>query len=146
MVICEKGIYVLETKTLSVPVKGSEKLLYKGGDNLYYKNSGKVAPDDPVGQVKASVKWLRELLIKQYELEGKQYPHLPIRGVLVPADRYIVNVNIGDYDVWVLNQKAFAGFIRNEANRLNAQTIRSCGDLIDGYIRRKLNEESKKIL
>ena len=146
IVICEKGIYVLETKTLSVPVKGSEKLLYKGGDNLYYNDSGNVVPGDPVGQVKASVKWLRELLIKQYELEGKQYPQLPIRGVLVPADRYIENVNISEYDIWVLNQKAFAKFISKETNRLKTQTVRSCGDLVDGYIRRKLNAESKKIL
>ena len=146
VIICEKGIYVLETKTLSVPVKGTEELLYKGGDKLYYKDSGEVVPGNPVGQVNAGIQWLRELLRKEYELEGKEYPQLPIRGVLVPADRYIENVNISEYDIWVLNQKAFAKFISKERNRLKAQTVRSCGDLVDAYICRKLNEESKKIL
>ena len=69
VVICEKGIYVLEIKTLSVPVKGCEKLLYKGGDHLYYEDNGNKVPGNPIGQVKAGVKWLRELLRSQYELE-----------------------------------------------------------------------------
>ena len=146
VVICEKGIYVLETKTLSVPVKGCEKLLYKGGDHLYYEDNGNKVPGNPIGQVKAGVKWLRELLRSQYELEEKQFPNLPIRGVLVPTDRYIVNQNIGEYDIWVLNQNAFTKFINNENDRMKAVTVKACGYLIDGYIRRKLDEESKKIL
>ena len=145
VIICEKGIYVLETKTLSVPVKGCEKLLYKGGENLYYKDNGNKVPGNPIGQVSAGVKWLRELLRRQYELEEKQFPNLPIRGVLVPTDRYIVNQNIGEYDIWVLNQNALTKFISNENDRMKPVTIKACGDLIDGYIRRKLDEESKKI-
>ncbi|MCY4532700.1 MAG: nuclease-related domain-containing protein [Gammaproteobacteria bacterium] len=146
VIICEKGIYVLETKTLSVPIKGLEKLFYKGGDHLYYKNNGARVPGNPIGQVKAGVKWLRELLHRQYELEEKQFPKLPIRGVLVPADRFVHNDNIGEYDIWVLNQKAFAKFINNEKDRLSPETVRSCGDLIAGYTRRKLDEESKKLI
>ena len=145
VIICEKGIYVLETKTLSVPVKGCEKLLYKGGENLYYKDNGNKVPGNPIGQVKAGVKWLRELLRRQYELEEKQFPNLPIRGVLVPADRYVLNQNISEYDIWVLNQMAFAKFINNVNNLMKPVTVKACGDLIDGYIRRKLDEESKKI-
>ena len=145
VIICEKGIYVLETKTLSVPVKGCEKLLYKGGENLYYKDNGNKVPGNPIGQVSAGVKWLRELLRRQYELEEKQFPNLPIRGVLVPADRYVVNQNISEYDIWVLNQMAFAKFINNVNNLMKPVTVKACGDLIDGYIRRKLDEESKKI-
>ena len=145
VIICEKGIYVLETKTLSVPVKGSEKLLYKGGEHLYYEDSGKVVMGNPIGQVNAGVQWLKELLCRQYQFEDKDYPDPPVRGVLVLADRYVINQNIGNYDIWVLNQLAFAKFISNEANRLKATTIKSCGDLLDGYIRRKLDAESKKI-
>ena len=51
VIICEKGIYVLETKTLSVPVKEFEKLLYKGGDHLYYESNGSRVPGNPIGQV-----------------------------------------------------------------------------------------------
>ena len=143
LIICEKGIYVLETKTLSMPVKGSEKLSYKGGDNLFYENSDKVVPGNPVGQVRGGVQWIKDLLHRQYELEGKRCPVLPVRGVLVPADRYIVNDNISAYDIWVLNQKAFAKFITHEDNRLKAEIVRACGGLIDGYIRRTLDEEIK---
>ena len=145
VIICEKGIYVLETKTLSVPVKEFEKLLYKGGDHLYYESNGSRVPGNPIGQVKAAAKWLRELLRRQYELEDKRFPNPPIRGVLVPADRFVVNPNIGDYDIWVLNQKAFAKFINNGNDRLSPETVRACAYLIDGYTRRKLDEESKKI-
>ena len=83
---------------------------------------------------------------RQYELEEKQFPNLPIRGVLVPADRYVVNQNIGEYDIWVLNQMAFAKFINNVNNLMKPVTVNACGGLIDGYIRRKLDDERKKVL
>ena len=138
VIICEKGIYILETKTLSVPIKGSEELLYRGGNDLYYKSNENKVPGNPIGQIMGNVKWFKNLLNEQYDQRGIPCPYLPIKGVLILPNRFIFNENIHLHDIWVLNHKALAKFVGKENNQLKSEIIKSSGDIIDNYIVHKL--------
>lgn len=68
------GIYVIETKTWSLPKTGNPTIEYRDGK---ISIGGKLSHRDPVVQVKAAAHWLRELL---QESTGKDFA---VRGVVL---------------------------------------------------------------
>jgi hypothetical protein len=103
-VICApSGIYSIETKTRSKPVRGEAKVIYDGKRILV---DGMEMERDPLVQTIAQSKWLREIL---RESTGKDYPIQPV--VLFPG-WYIDNkIPQSSGPAWVLNPKALPSFI-----------------------------------
>lgn len=127
VVIHSSGIYVIETKTLSKPDRGESKLIYDG--NRILKDS--TALDrNPITQVRANSRWLRELLESS---TGKLFPIQPV--VLFPGWYIQLAENTKNSEVWVLNPKALPSFIVNNPACLRDDEVSMCSLHLSRYIR-----------
>lgn len=127
VVIHSSGIYVIETKTLSKPDRGESKLVYDG--NHILKNS--TALDrNPITQVRANSRWLRELLENS---TGKSFPIQPV--ILFPGWYIQLAENAQNSEVWVLNPKALPSFIVNNPACLRDDEVNMCSLHLSRYIR-----------
>jgi hypothetical protein len=109
------GVFTVETKTWSKPLRGAAEIRFDG-DRI---TVGDREPDrDPVAQAKAQANWIRELL---QESTGKR---TVVRSVVVFPGWYISRTNGAHKDVWVLEPKALPAFLEKEPARLNETDIR----------------------
>jgi len=109
VVVSPHGIFVVETKTYSKPVKGNAVIRVSQGK---IDINGYVPKRNPIEQTVALSKWIQDLL---QESTGKKFPVQPV--VLFPG-WYIEN-STADPRVWVLNPKALPAFIRNHRVHLS---------------------------
>jgi len=123
IVLSQKGIFVVETKTISKPDKGDAKITVST-DKLLVDDM--VMDRDPIVQVKASTKWLCELLM---ESTGKEFPVRPV--VLFPG--WYVEGRL--QDVWVLNPKALPAFIDNEKMNIKQDDVQLATYHLSSYMR-----------
>jgi hypothetical protein len=129
VVISDRGVIVIETKTRSKPSPDA-KVTFDGDDLLV---AGRKPDRDPIRQVRAEVSWLLELLRQS---TGKSFP---MRGAVVfPywwVERAPESVN---KDVWVLEPKALPAFIRHEAVKLAEADVKLATFHLSQYIRSKV--------
>jgi len=104
VVISKHGLFVLETKTYSKPIKQETKITFDDKD--IYVDGYKVERE-PIKQAKSLSKWLQELIL---QTTGKKFP---VRPVIVFPGWWTEKNKIGQ-EVWVLNPKALPTFIANE--------------------------------
>lgn len=115
VIISPNGIFTVETKTISKPVKGKTEI-YFDGENIII--NGQVQTDKPVIQAKAEASWLKEFISKT---TGKD---IAVRPVIIYPGWYILPESKKS-DVWILNEKSISRFIDNEVNELDTETIKS---------------------
>jgi hypothetical protein len=127
VIIARQGLFVVDTKTYSKPIKGQAKIHIE--NNRVYAN-GMEIERNPIEQSKALSKWLFELL---EESTGKKFP---IRPVVVFPGWFVDPIN-NNGDVWVLNPKALPKFIANEPDRLKDEDIHLITFHLCRYIRSK---------
>lgn len=129
VIVHHTGIYVVETKTYSKPVKGKSIILYDGSS--LRKNGVRLNPN-PLIQVRAAKSWLNE---KIKESTGREFP---IQGILAFPGWYIENTSKGRADgTWVLNPKAIPKFIGNSDSKLSQEDVNLCASHLRLYIRHK---------
>jgi hypothetical protein len=129
VVIHSTGIYMVETKTYSKPIRGEAKLFFDG--SIIAKN-GTPLLSDPVIQATAGSKWLADLL---EESTGRSFSVQPV--VLFPG-WYIDKSPAGKRSpVWVLNPKAFPKFIEKSSVSLTKEEVAMCSFHLDRYVRSK---------
>ena len=111
VIIGQKGIFTVETKTLNKHV-GKDAHLYFDGERVCI---GKLElPDNPVPQGRAQAGWLKKLLA---ESTGKT---LSVKPVVVFPGWFVERVSGADQsDTWVLEPKALRGFLKSEPVRVN---------------------------
>ncbi len=127
VVIHPTGIYVIETKTMSKPSKGSTVLFYNGRTIL---RQGKPIKGDPVTQVKAAAKWLSQLL---QESTGKRFP---VRGIVTYPGWFIKTTDIGkSAEVAVINPRMISGFLWETPDRIAQEDLHMCAYHLSRYIR-----------
>ncbi len=125
------GIYCIETKTISKPAKGAAEVKFDG-EQISVNG---FAPDrDPVVQVKAGARFLRDLLA---ESAGKKFGIRPV--VLYPG--WFVSKQPENADVWVLNEKALPTFIQNARSSLPPEDINLVTFHLKRYVIAKTKEE-----
>lgn len=122
------GIFAIETKTYSKPVKGDAKATHAGDRILINdREPGRNA----VAQARAVRDWVRDLLL---ETTGKRYP---VRGVVLmpgwwidpPEDR-------AQADVWVLNPKALPAFLEHEPVSVKDEDVALISSRLSNYVAR----------
>lgn len=129
VIVSTKGIFVVETKTFSKPVKGDAKIQYNGDQIII---AGKKATRDPIIQVTAASRWLKNIL---KESTGKEYM---IKPVIVFPGWFVETNKPGDMsDVWVLNPKALQSFINNESDKITREDMMLATFHLSRYIRSK---------
>lgn len=121
------GIFTIETKTWSKPVKGEPKIEYDGEQ---LSISGLHPDRDPIVQARAQAKWIKDLV---NELTGKSYF---VRPVVVYPGWFINPLPKGmRADVWVLNPKALPAYLENERNHLGNDEVSSITAHLSRYVR-----------
>jgi hypothetical protein len=110
VVICTRGIFVVETKAWSKPDKVWE--MEYDGQEIHVPTR---APESaPIIQCKAEVADIKALL---RDSTTKSYP---VRGVVVFIDWFVKRrPSARGSEVWVLNPKELAGWVRREAETLS---------------------------
>ncbi|KAF0106950.1 MAG: NERD domain-containing protein [Anaerolineaceae bacterium] len=126
IIVSSHGIFVVETKTFSKPVKGEANVFYDGKKVLV---NGHVPDRDPLKQVEANVNWLRGVL---RESAGKIFP---IRGVVVFPGWFVDSRSAKGSATWVLNPKALASFIPNEPMQIVDADVHLAAFHLSRYIR-----------
>jgi hypothetical protein len=115
VVIDKSGIYVIETKTFSKPDKGQTVVTYDG-EKVFV--NGKEPDRNPVIQVRAACRWLKELL---RESTGKDCNPRPV--VVFPGWFVEPTAEAKNSDVWVLNPKALPSFISHSKPQLESDEV-----------------------
>jgi len=129
VIVSTKGIFVIETKTYSKPVKGDAKIEYNGDQIII---AGSKTTSDPITQVTAASKWLKNIL---KESTGKEYL---IKPVVVFPGWFVETQEPGlKSDVWVLNPKALQSFINNEKDKITREDMMLATFHLSRYIRSK---------
>ncbi|HEY1236636.1 MAG TPA: nuclease-related domain-containing protein [Candidatus Binatia bacterium] len=120
------GIFTVETKTHSKPVKGNPSILFDGDKIIV----GGLEPErNPVVQAKAQASWLRELLA---ESTGRKFE---VRPVIVYPGWFVENRSADRNRIWVLNPKGLSTFLDHEPMRLKPEDIRMASYHLDRFVR-----------
>ncbi len=129
VIVSKKGIYVIETKTYSKPAKGIANIEFDGEQIMI---PGKKPTKEPIIQVTAAAKWLRNIL---KESTGKEYPVKPV--VVFPGWFVEAKEDGWKSAVWVLNPKALQTFINHESDKVNPADMMLATFHLSRYIRSK---------
>ncbi|WP_333804144.1 nuclease-related domain-containing protein [Sulfurospirillum sp.] len=125
ILIGTQGIFVIETKTYSKPLKGECRIIYDG-EKLSY--NGTFESDKPIIQAKAGAHWLKNQLRAS---TGKDFNVQPI--VVFPG--WFTESKVPQKDIWILNPKGLDKFMRNSKVSLNIEDIALITNRIEIYIR-----------
>jgi len=127
VVIHVSGLYVVETKTNSIPERGERKIFFNG---KHISKNGMMPDRNPITQVRAACKWLSDLV---QESTGRTFP---VRGVVVYPGWYIeATAEAKNSDIWVLNPKALPAFISQSKAQLPPEEVKLCSFHLSRYIR-----------
>lgn len=126
VVISDRGIFVIETKTWSKP-KGDAKIGLQDGELTV---AGRKPDRDPVRQVQAQMAWLARTL---EEMTGKKWP---VRGALVFPGWFVApDLRNAFEGMWVLEPKALPSFIAHEPVRLQRSDVYLANSCLARWIR-----------
>lgn len=123
-----KGVFTIETKTISKPKRGRAVVEYDG-EKLTL--NGCLPDRNPVIQAKAQANWLKELLA-----EGNV--NVQIKPVVVYPGWFVKNQgSAAKAPVWVLNPRALPTFIGNLPEQLSDSQI--------GLVKKMLTMHARKV-
>jgi Nuclease-related domain len=100
VVIAPQGVFVIETKTRTKPPRRDARVTFAAQS---LRVAGYAPDRDPIGKVRASCRWLSELLS---DSTGKA---VPVRGVVVFAGWFIESMTrdwLNGGNPWVLEPKS----------------------------------------
>ncbi len=126
VVVSTRGVFLIETKTYSKPDKGKTEIVFNG--KTINKN-GYIMNDDILIQVKASSKWLRELI---EELTAKV---VDVQPAVVFPGWYVQMTNEYKSDIWMLNPKNLDKFIMGRKEILTEEEVKLISNHLVRYIR-----------
>lgn len=120
-----QGIFVIETKTYSKPLKGKCEIVYDG-EKLSY--NGTFESDKPLIQAKAGAQWLKNQLKSS---TGKDFNVHPV--VVFPG--WFTESKVPLKDIWILNPKGLDKFMQNAKISLSLEDVALITNRIEIYIR-----------
>jgi len=127
VVISTRGLFVVETKTLSKPSSDAAIVVTEGRITA----GGRALDRDPIQQVKAAAEWLRSELAQS---TGKK---LPVRPVVVFPGWFVEPMDSASRKTgaWVLEPKALPAFIGHEAEVMPMSDVALAAFHLSRYIR-----------
>jgi hypothetical protein len=120
-----QGIFVIETKTYSKPLKGECKVVYDG-EKLSY--NGTFESDKPLIQARAGALWLKNQL---KDSTGRDFNVHPI--VVFPG--WFTESKVPLKDIWILNPKGLDKFMRNAKLQISLEDVALITNRIEIHIR-----------
>jgi hypothetical protein len=132
VVISSRGVYCIETKTLSKP-HSDAKIRYDGQRVLV---AGRVLDRDPIRQVTASARWLEDQIA---ESTGKRFLVRPV--VVFPRWWIDTTPEAGQSAVWVLEPKALPKWIGHAPDTITDSDVSLIAYHLGQVIRAGVREE-----
>ena len=133
VVVCDRGIYVVETKTWSKS-RGQELEVRNG--KIFLR--GRPVPGNAIGQAAGAARWLRKLIEAE---TGHIYECQPV--VVLPG-WFVKPMDAATKEVaWVLEPKALLKWIPKAPLRLTPEEIRRIEAAIARHVRRSLPDGSE---
>lgn len=125
VVIAPTGIFTIETKTVSKPLRGATVISFDGEKTLI---NGMKPDRDPVIQARSQASWIRDFL------KSSLGRHFSVRPVII-FPGWFVKGTPNCSDVWVLNEKALPAFIEHEPTLLSPDDLQAITFQLSQYIR-----------
>jgi len=127
VIICDRGIFTIETKTYSKPISGRATIQFDGEQLTV---DGKVSERTTLQQAHTQAKWLQDLLQESTDKE------LPVKPVIVFPGWFIEQTPTAKASqTWVLNPKALPSFLENSPKRLSQEEVKLASYHLSQYIR-----------
>lgn len=126
VIIGPAGVFTIETKTISKPMRGETKIQYDGET---IQINGQAMVRSPVRQAKAQASWLKKILQESTEREYRVHP------VVVFPGWYVEQKLGASREMWVLEPKALPKFLENAPNVLSAEEIKMASGHLTRFIR-----------
>lgn len=126
VVIGPAGVFTIETKTRSKPLRGKPEIDF---DGVILKVGGYAPDRDPIIQAQAQATWLKRLLT---ESTGKV---VPVRPVILFPGWYINDRRQNKRDLWVLEPKALPSWLSNEKVVLAPDEVAMASSHLSRYVR-----------
>lgn len=124
LIIGRKGIFTIETKTLTKPESGPCIVRFNAGT---LEANGRPFDRNPIVQAKAEAGWLRGFL-RDARFDAYIWPVVIIPGWFVePFDMQSAGV-------WVLNEKALGTFITNQPDRYTEEQVKAIASAVKSYV------------
>lgn len=127
VLIGPRGVFTIETKTLSKPHRGECKVKIAGGQ--IYAN-GVPLTRDPLVQAKAQARWLSNFLS---EAQFKAF----VQPVVVFPGWFVEPFDMKAAGVWVLEPKALDRFVDREDERFSTSDVKAMSSALSSYVRSK---------
>lgn len=125
ILIGPKGIYTVETKTISKPTSGATEIQYDGSA---VSINGLPPDNKPIKQSEAEVHWVKNTL---KERTGKDFS---VQGVIIYLGWYVKGEE-HCIDTWVLNEKRLSVFLDKATTSLNSSDAELAYASLSHYIR-----------
>ena len=120
------GVFTIETKAWSKPVRGDARVRWDGQQLTV---DGKVPDRDPVAQAQGQARWLKRFI---EDSAGRQ---VPVQPVLVFPGWFVESSPGGQQPLWVMEPKGLPAFLQNEPTRLRAEDVKLCAYHLSRYVR-----------
>ena len=131
VIYCRKGVFLINTKAMTISVEGINILQYKD-NKLYFKSSGIPLKYNPVPKMKDEVARFRRLL----EETGYEKPYV-FGVVLFPG--WEVEEDNPNSSVWVVTPKKMPERINKEDNRLTDAQVVNYANKLSKWTRNVVN-------
>jgi hypothetical protein len=128
VVVSTRGIFLVETKTYSKPLKGKAEIIFNGKHLI--KNNLPIG-DSIMIQVTAGRTWLVNLI---EELTVKK---CNVQPVVVFPGWYVKMTNEFNSNIWVLNPKNLHEFINKKPEILSSEDVKLISNHLARYIKNK---------
>ena len=132
LLVGAKGVFTIETKTLSKPHRGPCKLSVVNDEILA---NGSKLDRNPLVQARAQAGWVRGFL-KEARFDAHVWP-----VVLFPG-WFVEPFDAKSAAIWVLEPKALNKFMENEPDRLNRDEVKAIGSAITSYVRAEMSKKA----
>lgn len=130
IIICDRGIFTIETKTYSKPSKGRPDIRFDGEKLLI---NGYASKHDSITQAKAQANWSQQIL---QESTGQKYP---VKAVIVFPGWFVqLSPKAKHRNIWVLNPKMLPAFLEKETPKLRKEDVQLAAYHLSRYIRTKI--------
>ena len=113
VVISNKGILVIETKTLSKPKQGHAEIQFDGRS---IKVMGREMERNPITQATAGARWLQKNL---FESTGSKFPVTPV--IVFPG--WFVVTKVTNNKAWVINPKLLPAKLALEPEQISSEKL-----------------------
>ena len=142
VVFCRKGVFLINTKTMTILKDKDNTLIYRG-NSLYFKNGGKPLKYNPVLQVSAEVDRFRELLHECHAHYGERetdYKEPVITGVALYPGWQVEEDKVTS-PVWVMKPQDLPDRIAEKDTVMDDAEVKHYAAILSKWARGTVNPD-----